>query len=132
MISARHARKIRAEMERHAMTLDDAQALEVPEMFPLWDSDRGYFANDRVRYGGTLYKCLQAHTSTNEWNPENAVSLWAEVLIPDPDIIPEWRQPDSTNPYMIGDLVTYDGKTWRCTIDYNVFAPGVAGWEVVE
>lgn len=26
--------------------------------------------------------------------------------------IPEWEQPDSTNPYMAGDKVAHNGKTW--------------------
>ena len=35
MISKRQAQRIRTEMEKYAITLDDAQALEVPEFFPL-------------------------------------------------------------------------------------------------
>lgn len=129
MISKRHARRIRAEMESHASTLPDETALEVPEMFPMW-IPKAYETGDRVRYGGTLYKCVQAHPQNDTYTPDVAVSLWAEVLIPSG--IPEWAQPESTNPYMIGDHVMYEGHEWVCTIDYNVFAPGVAGWEMVE
>ena len=53
------------------------------------------------------------------------------MLIPDPEVIPEWEQPGSTNPYMIGDKVRHNGKTWVSTIDNNVWEPGVYGWEVV-
>ena len=43
----------------------------------------------------------------------------------------EWEQPESTNPYSKGDKVTHNGKTWRSTIDGNVWEPGVYGWEEI-
>lgn len=42
------------------------------------------------------------------------------VLIPDPEVIQEWEQPDSTNSYNKGDKVQHNGKTWVCDIDGNV------------
>ena len=45
--------------------------------------------------------------------------------------VPEWEQPDSTNPYAKGDKVTHNGKTWISTADGNVWEPGVYGWEEV-
>lgn len=131
MISAEHAREIRAQMELHASTLSDEVALTVPEMFPKW-APRAYGVDERVRYGGVLYKCIQAHDENATWTPEDAISLWTRVLIPDPEVIPEWVQPESTNPYMKGDKVRHVGKTWESDIDYNVFEPGVAGWSILE
>ena len=75
---------------------------------------------------------LQAHTSQDGWEPNVAPSLFAKVLIPDPEVIPEWEQPDSTNPYMKGDKVTHNGYTWISDIDNNVWEPGVYGWSMVE
>ena len=46
------------------------------------------------------------------WTPLNAQSLWAKVLIPDENVIPEWEQPNSTNPYMKGDKVLFNGKIY--------------------
>lgn len=127
MISRRRARQIRAEIEKHAITLSDETALEVPEMFPVW-TPRAYAVGDRVRYNGELYRCLIAHEANETWNPADAVSLWALVIN---EGIPEWVQPDSTNPYMKGDKVKHNGQTWVSDIDYNVFEPGIAGWSVV-
>ena len=59
-------------------------------------------------------------------------SLFAEVLIPDPEVIPDWVQPESTNPYMKGDKVRHNGKVWISDIDFNVFEPGIAGWSEIE
>lgn len=132
MISLEQARKIRAVMEQSATALDDAAALDVVPMFAKWSPTTTYATGERVRYHGTLYKCLQAHAAQETWTPTDAPSLWAQVLIPDPEVIPEWVQPDSTNPYMKGDKVRYQGQTWASIIDNNVWAPDVYGWEVVE
>lgn len=111
--------------------LADDAAVEVADLFEHWAENKAYTMGDRVRYNDVLYKCLQDHTSQTEWIPDNAVSLWAEVLIPDPEVIPDWVQPDSTNPYMKGDKVRHVGKIWVSDIDYNVFEPSVAGWSEV-
>lgn len=132
MISVEHAREIRAIMEAQAAALDDNVALSVPEMFPKWSDSAEYKKDDRVRYQGILYRCIQPHTSQATYTPTDATSLWTRVLIPDPEVIPEWIQPESTNPYMNGDKVTHNGQTWESTIDYNVWEPGVYGWEVAE
>lgn len=111
---------------------DDAAAIAAKDIYPSWKSDTLYGVNDRVLYNDTLYRCLQEHTSLAAWNPVDATSLWAEVLIPDPDVTPEWKQPDSTNPYMIGDKVKHNGKKWISDVDNNVWEPGVYGWSETQ
>lgn len=108
----------------------DEQALSVPVLYPAWRSGVDYVTGQRVLHGGVLYKVLQDHTSQDDWTPDAAPSLFARVLIPDETIIPEWVQPDSTNPYRKGDKVTHNGKTWISDIDNNVWEPGVYGWEI--
>ena len=120
--------KLRSIIEAAMESVDDATALEAPELFPYWKELNAYTTGQRVRYGDALYKVLQDHTSQAEWNPIAAPSLFAKVLIPDENVIPAWEQPDSTNPYMKGDKVSYDGKTWVSDIDNNVWTPGVYGW----
>lgn len=110
----------------------DEQALAVSALYPAWRSGVDYAAGLRVLYNGTLYKVLTAHTSQDDWTPDAAPSLFAKVLIPDETIIPEWQQPDSTNPYMKDDKVTHNGKTWVSDIDNNVWEPGVYGWTELD
>ena len=112
----------------NTLTVDDNTALRMVEFYPEWTTDTDYATGFKVQYGGTLYKCLTAHASQADWTPDASPSLWAKVLIPDPDVIPEWEQPDSTNPYMQGDKVTHNGKTWVSDVDNNVWEPGVYGW----
>lgn len=117
--------------QKGAQTLDDAEALEVKGIYPEWDSAATYAADVKVLYEAVLYKCIQAHTAQEAWNPIDASSLWAKVLIPDEDVIPAWEQPESTNPYMKDDKVTHNGKTWVSDVDNNVWEPGVYGWSEV-
>ena len=128
------ARELRKQIEENASVLTDEKAAEVPELFPAWNGDGvSFITGNRVRYNGFLYKCLQSHEAQANWTPETAPSLWARVLIEDPDTVSEWVQPDSTNPYMIGDRVSHNGKVWECSVNYNVWEPGVYGWtEVTE
>ncbi len=131
------ARTLRPLLEK-AMTktesLTDEEAIAATCLYPHWSGESvEYAAGQRVQYGGTLYTVLQAHTSQAGWTPTGAVSLWAKVLIPDPTIVPEWEQPESTNPYKKGDKVKHNGKTWVSDYDANVWEPGVFGWsEVTE
>ena len=107
----------------------DADALNAVAIYPEWREGLSYTTGQRVRFNGTLYKVLQNHTSQAYWMPDTTHSLFAKVLIPDPETIPEWEQPDSTNPYAKGDKVTHNGKTWMSSIDGNVWEPGVVGTE---
>lgn len=112
----------------NSLAVDDSTALRMREFYPLWEAGQDYTAGFRLRYGGLLYKVLQAHTSQETWAPDAAPSLFAKVLIPDENVIPEWEQPDSTNAYAKGDKVTHKGKTWVSDVDNNVWEPGIYGW----
>lgn len=126
------ALKIRANIETGAQSLPDESALETVSLYPMWRTGMVYSADYRVRYDGVLYRCLIAHESQETWTPAVSPSLWARVLVEDGKILP-WEQPDSTNPYMIGDKVTHNGQTWISDVDYNTWEPGVYGWaEVAE
>lgn len=122
------AQKLRPYIEKAAISLSDEDALEAVNLFSNWQVGKAYIKDERVNYEGTLYKCLQAHTAQANWNPTYATSLWAKVLIPDANVIPEWEQPDSTNPYMKGDKVMFNGQTYESTVDNNVWSPAVYGW----
>ena len=131
------ARELRALIEK-AMTetasLTEAEAVAATCLYPKWNGNGvAYVKGQRVQDDGILYTVLQAHTSQPDWKPADAPSLFAKVLIPDPTVVPEWEQPESTNPYAKGDKVAHNGKTWVSDIDGNVWEPGVYGWtEVAE
>lgn len=126
------ALKLRHHIETAVQSLADSDALESVTLHPEWAAGQDYTAGYKVQHGGKLWRCLQAHTAQAGWEPENAPSLWAKVLIPDETVVPEWEQPDSTNPYRAGDKVSHNGKTWVSDIDNNVWEPGVYGWTEVS
>lgn len=119
--------------------LTDEQALEMPLLFPKWQANIQYEVGHRVLYLGTLYKVIQAHTSQYGWEPDITPSLFAKNLIVKDDNgeqvdIPEWEQPGSTNPYMKGDKVKFEGKIYQSLIDNNVWSPAAypQGWKEVN
>ena len=128
------ARNLRPLLEKAAISLNDTDALEAVEFFPLWKADTAYTLGERIRYEEKLYRCEQAHTSQTGWEPPNVQALWTEVA--KPGEIPVWRQPTGAqDAYMAGDKVHYpdaDGPVYISTMDYNTYAPNVYGWELVE
>lgn len=103
----------------------------IPNLYLPFVPGQAYHAGDKVLFEDMLYRCLMDHVAQQGWTPSAAPSLWTKILIPDADTIPEWEQPDSVNPYMTGDKVMHDGQVWTSTIDYNVWQPGIYGWEVM-
>lgn len=130
---AQKVRTFREKVEIAAQTISDDQIEACLSLFPEWKVGVEYAVGYRVYFDGIIYKCLQAHTSQADWTPTTAVSLWAKVLAGIEDIIAEWEQPDSTNPYMTGDKVTFNGKTYESVIDNNTWSPSAypAGWKEV-
>ena len=127
------ALKFRPIIEQAMQSVDDATALDAVNLFPKWEVGKVYAPKTRFRYNNILYSVLTEHTSQSDWTPDNAPSLFAKVLIPDANVIPEREQPDSTNAYMTGDKVRYNGVVYVSVIDNNVWSPEAypAGWEEV-
>lgn len=75
------AKQLRQLIEQLAVTLDDETALTGVELFPMWAIGRAYAVDDRVQHGGTLYKCVQEHTSQADWAPgeTGTESLWTKI-----------------------------------------------------
>ncbi len=135
MITEKAIEKLKAmrkQAEINASDNTDAQAFEVSTLYVDWRTlEEGYSlaVGDRVTYNDVLYNVITAHNVQSTWNPVDSPSLFAKVLIPDPEVIPEWEQPDSTNPYSKGDRVTHNEKTWESLVDNNVWEPGALGTE---
>ena len=131
-IANNEAANFRATVDALIQSMTDKEAIASQVLFPNWHSGKSYALDERVRYGGKLYKVLQAHTSQDDWAPDVAVSLFACLLTDEEgDTIQEWTQPDSTNGYSTGDQVTYNGVIYTSLIDNNVWSPAdyPAGWQ---
>ena len=115
--------------------LPDEQAVQVPLLFEEFNGNGvAYTVGKKVLYKGVLYKVIQAHTSQADWTPDAAPSLFAKVINETIDgSIPEFVQPESTNPYMKGDKVKFNGKVYESLIDNNVWSPEAnpSGWKEI-
>lgn len=113
--------------------IDEVTAAEHTKLFSPWVSGMAYSVGALRQYNGELYRCVQAHTSQDNWTPDVAVSLWVKAGNP-LDEYPKWAQPiGSHDAFNKDDKVTHNDKKWVSTIDANVYEPGVYGWdEVVE
>ncbi len=112
-----------------AQTLPDEVATGVPSLYPAWSGAGVSYKTDYiVQYEGGLYRCLQDHTSQEDWQPGAAASLW--VAISDPAVEwPDWVQPTGAHDaYDKGDKVTHADSHWVSDVDANVWEPGVYGW----
>lgn len=120
--------KMRRNIHLAAQSLDDEAALETPEIFAPWLPGVAYLVTERVRYDGQLYRCEQAHTSQEGWEPPLTPAMWTPVAEPHEEW-PEWRQPTGAqDAYHEGDKVSHNGGHWISTTDGNVWEPGVYGW----
>lgn len=111
-----------------AGSIDDVTAGEHMDVFSPWASAVSYKTGNLRTYNGKLYRCVQAHTSQDDWTPDAATSLWA--LTSDPaEEWPAWSQPvGATDAYAKGSKVTHNDKRWISDVDANVWEPGVYGW----
>ena len=113
-------------------SLSDTDAASYADYFAPWEADgHVYKTGERVQYGGKLWKVASDHTSQATWTPDQAHSLFSEIL-PGQSGTPvgEWQQPNASNTYKKGDRVTYKGKTYESTIDNNAWSPAdyPQGW----
>lgn len=100
-----------------------------------------YKEGDIVNCNGTLYKSL---IDGNVWAPDVYPAGWelyeattepdpSPEPEPEPTTYPEFVQPTGAqDAYKAGDIVSYNGKLYRSTINNNVWSPDAypAGWEI--
>ena len=128
------AEAIRAAMGKVTATLTDEQALAVKELYPLWAVDTAYTVDYVVRHNSKLYRCLQSHTSQDNWTPDVTPALWVEVAAPN-----EYREIKDnmlpTEAFALGEIGWYKVETdlYKSLIDANTYTPETypAGWEQV-
>lgn len=119
----------RHKIESAAELQTDEQALESIDLYPSWKEDIDIIVDKRYKYLGVLYRAIQAHHSQANWTPDITPALFTVVSIEE---WPEWKQPiGASDAYMKGDKVSHNDKHWECSIDNNVWEPGVYGWDEV-
>lgn len=112
--------------------IDDTTAAENASQFAEWAYPVAYKAGAIRLHAGRLYRCVQDHTSQENWTPDAAASLWAEIADPSEEW-PKWAQPiGAHDAYSAGAKVSHSEKKWTSDLDNNVWEPGVYGWTEVK
>ena len=113
-----HLYKLRDMIRKAAVSLTDADALTAIEMFAPWAAGAAYDVDERLRYGGRLYRVMQAHTSQSDWTPDRTPALYAEVASEDDAGTRDKPIPYSGNMALErGKYYVQDGVVYRCTRD---------------
>lgn len=115
-ITPQRAAELRPVIEAAAVSLSDGEAAKAAELFPAWAYPVDYAAGERVADGGKLYKCVQAHTSQEGWEPHLTPALWVVIDVAHAgtadDPIPAARGMEYE--YGLYYLDSEDGKTYLC------------------
>lgn len=88
--------RLRELIETAVQSLSDSEALEAVTLHPAWAIGKDYPAGHKVQRNGRLWRCIQAHTSQEGWEPENAASLWEGI--------------DETHAGTLADPIPYEGN----------------------
>ena len=111
----------------NTLDVDDTTALRMVEFYPEWAAGQAYTAGYKVQHGGKLWRCLQAHTSRDGWEPDNAPSLWTEICESHTGTLDDPIPYSGNMALESGKYYIQDGVVYRCTRDtinpvYNALA----------
>lgn len=127
------ARNFRKAMTCIASTLDDAKASTVPQIFDgMQYNGKLIKAGTRIRWGNVLKRSTVDIWDTKENNPDNAPTLWNDLLYRDGfRIIPEVIT--VTLAFSEGECGWWGDKLYRSKVGGNVYTPAVypGNWEEV-
>ena len=118
--------------EKGNISEEDAKAHK--GLFEAWATDTHYEVGAMRQHEGNLYKCLQSHTSQENWTPDATPALWVEIAAPN-----EYREIKDnmlpTEAFALGEIGWYKEKDnlWKSLIAANNYTPETypAGWEQV-
>lgn len=110
--------------------IDEETIAEHPTLFNPWCGDAiPYKTGQLVQYESDVYKVITpGHTSQADWKPPLVPALFKKCGNP-ADEWPLWSQPlGAHDAYNTGDKVSHKSKHWVCSMNGNVWEPGVHGW----
>ena len=114
-------------------SLDDKTASETPELFgKLNENGELVKAGTRINWNGILKRATADLWDTKENNPDNAPTLWEDILYKDGiRIIPEVISVGTA--FSKDELGWWNDVIYKSLLDNNVWTPEAnpSGWELV-
>lgn len=101
----------------NTLTVDDQTALRMAAFYPEWAEGQACAAGYKAQRGGKLWRCLQAHTTQNGWEPENAASLWEQICETHDGTKYDPIPYDGNMALESGKHYTQSGMTYLCSRD---------------
>ena len=101
----------------NTLEVDDQTACRMRAFYPAWAAGVSYAVGYKVQDNVRLWRCLQAHTSQEGWEPENVPALWEELCETHDgsryDPIPY----EGSMALVSGKYYSQDGVTYLCSRD---------------
>ena len=130
-MTRQEALNMRKAIELSSTLLDDKTASNAPHMFPRMNYDNSLIsAGTRINWNGTVKKAAVDLWNTEENNPDNAPTLWADIDYKDGyRIIPETIT--VTTAFGKDECGWWNGELYKSLVDNNVYTPKqyAANWE---
>lgn len=128
------ARKLRKIIESAIVSVDDKTSSEAVELLPVLKNDNSLIkAGTRINYKGAVKKATVDLWDTEVNNPDNAPTLWEDILYKDgyriiPDVI------NVTTMFAKDEVGWWKDKLYKSLVDSNVYTPEqyAQNWEVLE
>lgn len=126
------AKEIRKAIDTFAENQTDETLIDNKAAFEWWRPGIATEKDKIYRFGDDLYRCIQPHTTQDDWTPDKVPALFVKISLEE---YPQWVQPTGAHDaYNKGDKVSDEGKHWISEIDGNVWKPGtvVGAWSEIE
>lgn len=125
----REAKEIRKAIDIFAENQTDETLIDNKAAFEPWRSGIAAEKDKIYRFGDDLYRCIQPHTTQDDWTPDITPALFTKISLEE---YPEWVQPTGAqDAYNAGNKCSHNGKHWASNLDGNVWEPGIYGWSEV-
>ena len=120
------AQEIRKAIDVFAKNQTDETLIDNKAAFEWWRPGIAAEKDKIYRFGDDLYRCIQPHTTQEDWTPDKVPALFVKISLEE---YPEWVQPTGAHDaYMKGVKVSHNSKHWISDVDNNIWEPGVYGW----
>lgn len=130
-MTEKEARAFRKLVEQGSVSLSDAQVSTAPDILPRMQYTGELIkSGTRIKWGDAIKRAAVDLWATEENDPDNAPTLWEDVLYRDgiriiPAIITEGLS------FALGEIGYWGDTLYKSLIDANVWTPELypAGWE---
>ena len=117
LLTAEEVTAMLIKQQVNTLEVDDNTALRMVAYYPEWEADTDYPAGYKAQRNGKLWRCRQAHTSQEGWEPENVPALWEEICETHDGSLYDPIPYEGSMALENGKYYSQDGVTYLCNRD---------------